>query len=115
MADTVLGVGTGVFVLALLWVFVLLLCTLLAGASGVARLAAILAALGALAVTAVLLLLPRAGALPAPEAEVKVVDTLFVGRCVLLAFLSAVFLGGLFLVLVHHGLEPVYAKPLRSC
>lgn len=37
MAGTVLGVGAGVFILALLWVLVLLLCVLLSRASGVAR------------------------------------------------------------------------------
>uniref|UniRef100_A0ABI7YL02 Transmembrane protein 218 n=1 Tax=Felis catus TaxID=9685 RepID=A0ABI7YL02_FELCA len=36
MAGTVLGVGAGVFILALLWVLVLLLCVLLSRASGVA-------------------------------------------------------------------------------
>lgn len=45
----------------------------------------------------------------------QIVDALFIGRYVLLAFLTAVFLGALFLVLIHHMLEPVYAKPLRSC
>uniref|UniRef100_A0A2I3H0H1 Transmembrane protein 218 n=1 Tax=Nomascus leucogenys TaxID=61853 RepID=A0A2I3H0H1_NOMLE len=34
MAGTVLGVGAGVFILALLWVAVLLLCVLLSRASG---------------------------------------------------------------------------------
>lgn len=37
MAGTVLGVGAGVFILALLWVSVLLLCLLLSRASGIAR------------------------------------------------------------------------------
>uniref|UniRef100_A0A2K5JL63 Transmembrane protein 218 n=1 Tax=Colobus angolensis palliatus TaxID=336983 RepID=A0A2K5JL63_COLAP len=36
MAGTVLGVGAGVFILALLWVSVLLLCVLLSRASGAA-------------------------------------------------------------------------------
>ncbi|XP_016059887.1 PREDICTED: transmembrane protein 218 [Miniopterus natalensis] len=114
MAGTVLGVGTGVFVLALLWVLALLLCALLSRASGAARYSVIFVFLGALLITAVLLLLPRASEIPAPEAEMKIVDAFFIGRYVLLAFLSAVFLGGLFLVLTHHILEPIYAKPLRS-
>lgn len=37
MAGTVLGVGAGVFTLALLWVLVLLLCVLLSRAPGAAR------------------------------------------------------------------------------
>ncbi|KAF3823703.1 hypothetical protein GH733_007171 [Mirounga leonina] len=96
--------------------------------------------LGALIITSVLLLFPRASEVPAPEVEMKVkllalfcllrhnsclpwselfsqcqiVDSFFIGRYVLLAFLTAVFLGSLFLVLIHHILEPIYAKPLRS-
>uniref|UniRef100_A0A8D2DB57 Transmembrane protein 218 n=1 Tax=Sciurus vulgaris TaxID=55149 RepID=A0A8D2DB57_SCIVU len=138
MAGTVLGVGAGVFILALLWVLVLLLCVLLSRASGIARnlelprikrnalswyptrkkgmegFSVIFVFLGALIITSVLLLFPRASEFPAPEIETKIVDAFFIGRYVLLAFLSAVFLGGLFLVLTHHILEPIYAKPLRS-
>ncbi|EAW67623.1 hCG38921, isoform CRA_a, partial [Homo sapiens] len=44
----------------------------------------------------------------------QIVDDFFIGRYVLLAFLSAIFLGGLFLVLIHYVLEPIYAKPLHS-
>lgn len=113
MAGTVLGVGAGVFILALLWVLVLLLCVLLSRASGVARFSVIFVFLGALIITAVLLLFPRASEFPAPEAEIKIVDAFFIGRYALLAFISAVFLGGLFLVLTHV-LEPIYAKPLRA-
>ncbi|XP_048199670.1 transmembrane protein 218 [Perognathus longimembris pacificus] len=114
MAGTVLGVGAGVFILALLWVSVLLLCVLLSRASGIARFSIIFVFLGAMVITSVLLLFPRASELPAPEVEMKIVDTFFIGRYVLLTLLSIVFLGGLFLVLTHHVLEPIYAKPLRS-
>ncbi|XP_075420246.1 transmembrane protein 218 [Tenrec ecaudatus] len=114
MAGTVLGVGAGVFILALLWVLVLLLCALLSRASGIARFSVIFVFLGAVIITSVLLLFPRATEFPTPDVEIKIVDAFFIGRYVLLALLSAVFLGGLFLVLIHHVLEPVYAKPLRS-
>ncbi|KAG8522297.1 Transmembrane protein 218 [Galemys pyrenaicus] len=114
MAGTVLGVGAGVFILALLWVFVLLLCVLLSRASGIARYSVVFVFLGAVLITSVLLLFPRASESPAPEVEVKIVDSFFIGRYVLLALLTAVFLGGLFLVLIQHILEPIYAKPLRS-
>ncbi|XP_051012137.1 transmembrane protein 218 isoform X2 [Acomys russatus] len=115
MAGMVLGVGAGVFLLALIWVSVLLLCVLLSRASGVARFSIVFVVLGALIITIVLLLFPRASEFPDPEVEVKIVDAFFIGRYVLLAFLSAVFLGSLFLLLTHHLLEPIYAKPLRSC
>lgn len=44
----------------------------------------------------------------------QIVDAFFIGRYVLLAFITLVFLGSLFLVLIHHIVEPIYAKPLRS-
>ncbi|XP_058520038.1 transmembrane protein 218 isoform X2 [Ochotona princeps] len=71
MAGTVLGVGAGVFILALLWVLVLLLCVLLSRASGVARFSVVFVFLGALIITAVLLLFPRASEFPAPQVEIK--------------------------------------------
>ncbi|XP_004641441.1 transmembrane protein 218 [Octodon degus] len=114
MAGTVLGVGAGVFILALLWVLVLLLGVLLSRASGIARFSVVFVFLTAVIITAVLLFFPRASEFPAPGVEMKIVDTFFIGRYVLLAFLSAVFLGSLFLVLMYHVLEPVCAKPLRS-
>ncbi|XP_015281132.1 PREDICTED: transmembrane protein 218 [Gekko japonicus] len=114
MPGTVLGVGPGVFILALLWVLALLLCMLLSRASGLARFSVILVFLAAVIITLVLLLFPRAGEFPEPAAEVKIVDTFYVGRYVLLAILSVIFLGSLFLVLVHHIMQPVYAKPMRS-
>lgn len=44
----------------------------------------------------------------------QIVDTFYVGRYILLSVLSVIFLGSLFLVLVHHIMQPVYAKPMRS-
>ncbi|XP_044524919.1 transmembrane protein 218 [Gracilinanus agilis] len=114
MAGTVLGVGAGVFILALLWVSVLLLCVLLSRASGLARFSLIFVFLAALIITTVLLLFPRATEIPTKKEEFKIVDKFFIGRYVLLAFLSITFLGSLFLVLFHYILEPVYAKPLRT-
>ncbi|XP_031989861.1 transmembrane protein 218 isoform X1 [Corvus moneduloides] len=43
-----------------------------------------------------------------------IVDTFFIGRFILLAVMSLVFLGCLFLLLIYHLMEPVYAKPLHS-
>ncbi|XP_051012136.1 transmembrane protein 218 isoform X1 [Acomys russatus] len=71
MAGMVLGVGAGVFLLALIWVSVLLLCVLLSRASGVARFSIVFVVLGALIITIVLLLFPRASEFPDPEVEVK--------------------------------------------
>uniref|UniRef100_A0A8C3TGP2 Transmembrane protein 218 n=1 Tax=Chelydra serpentina TaxID=8475 RepID=A0A8C3TGP2_CHESE len=113
MAGTVLGVGPGVFILALLCVLMLLLCMLLSRTSGLARFSVVMVFFSAVIVMLVLLLFPRASEFPAPATEIKIVDTFFIGRYILVSLLSVTFLGSLFLVLVHHILEPVYAKPLR--
>ncbi|XP_062995111.1 transmembrane protein 218 [Elgaria multicarinata webbii] len=113
MPGTVLGVGPGVFILALLWVLTLLLCVLLSRASGLARFSVIPVFFAAVIITLALLLFPRASELPDPPAEIKIVDAFFIGRFVLLSLLSVVFLGCLFLLLIHHILQPVYAKPMR--
>ncbi|KAM8928013.1 transmembrane protein 218 [Pelodytes ibericus] len=113
MASTILGVGTGVFVLAVIWVVTLLLCVLLSRASGKARLSAVLVFLLAVTVTLILLFFPREVETPAPMTEVQIVDTFFIGRYILISIISVIFLGSFFLTLVYHILEPIYAKPLR--
>ncbi|XP_009474724.1 PREDICTED: transmembrane protein 218 [Nipponia nippon] len=44
----------------------------------------------------------------------SIVDTFFIGRFVLLAVMSLVLLACLFLLLIYHLMEPMYAKPLPS-
>ncbi|KAM9298915.1 transmembrane protein 218 [Gastrophryne carolinensis] len=114
MATTVLGVGTGVFVIAVIWVVTLLLCVLLTRASGAARLLSVIFFLLALIVTLILVFFPRAQETPAPEKEIQIVDTFFIGRYVLLAVMSVIFLASVFLSVMNYVFEPVYAKPLRS-
>ncbi|TFJ99400.1 MHC class II transactivator [Platysternon megacephalum] len=88
------------------------LSSVIEAASG-SRFSVIMVFFSAVIVMLVLLLFPRASEFPAPATELKIVDTFFIGRYVLVSLLSVTFLGSLFLVLVHHILEPVYAKPLR--
>ncbi|XP_038017415.1 transmembrane protein 218 isoform X1 [Motacilla alba alba] len=76
--------------------------------------AAVPVTLGAAALTAALLLFPREGERPTPAGAEEVVDTFLIGRFILLAVMSLVFLGCLFLFLIYHLMEPVYAKPLHS-
>uniref|UniRef100_A0A8C9UID7 Uncharacterized protein n=1 Tax=Serinus canaria TaxID=9135 RepID=A0A8C9UID7_SERCA len=64
-----------------------------------------------LCVTSDLLLKVRSEMKSSP---VRVVDTFLIGRFILLAVMSLVFLGCLFLFLIYHLMEPVYAKPLHS-
>ncbi|XP_075695342.1 transmembrane protein 218 isoform X2 [Rhinoderma darwinii] len=113
MASTVFGVGTGVFVIAVIWVVTLLICILLSRASGAARLSGLALVFLAVIVTLILVFFPRASETPSPEKEVQIIDTFFIGRYVLLSVIGVIFLGSLFLALVYSVLEPVYAKPLR--
>ncbi|XP_075460432.1 transmembrane protein 218 [Ascaphus truei] len=113
MAATVLGVGIGVFILSVIWVVTLLLCVLLSRASGAARLSIVLVFLLALIITLILVFFRRASQTPTPIKEMQIVDTFFIGRYFLISVISVIFLGSLFLVLVYHMLEPIYAKPLQ--
>ncbi|KAM4702622.1 transmembrane protein 218 [Rhinophrynus dorsalis] len=114
MASTILGVGTGVFILAIIWVVTLLLSVLLCRASGKARFLVVLVFLLALIITLILVFFPRASQTPPPAKEIQIVDTFFIGRYFLISIMSVIFLGSLFLVIVYHILEPIYAKPLRK-
>ncbi|XP_008301060.1 transmembrane protein 218 [Stegastes partitus] len=114
MSDTVLGVGTGIFIIAVVWIAALVFGTMLLRASGSAKLGVIPVFLLALTITLVLVLFPRTPETPPPFKEIEIVDTLFIGRYVLLAVVSAVFLVALFMLLPLHFLEPVYAKALRT-
>ncbi|KAF4081994.1 hypothetical protein AMELA_G00146700 [Ameiurus melas] len=110
----VLGVGTGVFLIALMWIGTLVLSLIMSRAAGPTKLGIIPLVLLALTITLILVFFPRASELPPPVKETQIVDTSFIGRYVLLAVVSVVFLVSLFILLPFHLLEPVYAKPLRA-
>ncbi|XP_027003621.2 transmembrane protein 218 [Tachysurus fulvidraco] len=109
----VLGVGAGVFLIALIWIGTLVLGLIMSRAAGATRLGIVPLVLLALTITLILVLFPRASELPSPVKETQIVDNFFIGRYVLLAVVTVVFLVSLFLLLPFHLLEPVYAKPLR--
>ncbi|CAK6968426.1 transmembrane protein 218 [Scomber scombrus] len=111
---TVLEVGTGVFVLALVWIAALVFGMMLLRASGSAKLGVIPLFLLTLTITLALVFFPRSPETTPAFKEIEIVDTLFIGRYVLLAVASAVFLVVLFMLLPFHFLEPVYAKALRT-
>uniref|UniRef100_A0A3B3ZV62 Transmembrane protein 218 n=1 Tax=Periophthalmus magnuspinnatus TaxID=409849 RepID=A0A3B3ZV62_9GOBI len=113
MAGTVLAVGTGVVVIAVVWIAALVMGIMLLRASG-AALGVIPVFLLALTITLALVFFPRSPETPPPFKEIEIVDTLFIGRFVLLAVAGLVFLFGLFLLVPFHLLEPVYAKELRT-
>ncbi|KAF7701229.1 transmembrane protein 218 [Silurus meridionalis] len=110
----VLGVGTGVFIIIITWIGTLVLSLIMSRAAGPSKLGIIPLVLLALTITFILVFFPRASELPSPTKETQIVDTFFIGRYVLLAVVSVVFLMSLFLLLPFHLLEPVYAKPLRA-
>lgn len=114
MANTVLEVGTGVFVIVAVWIVALVFGILLLRASGSAKLGVLPVFLLALTITLVLVFFPRSPETPLPFKDVEIVDTLFIGRYVLLAVVSTIFLVAFFVLLPFHFLEPVYAKPLKT-
>ncbi|XP_062391599.1 transmembrane protein 218 [Sardina pilchardus] len=114
MTGMFLGVGTGVFLIALIWIVASAVSILLSRTTGAAKLGILPVLLLALIITLILLLFPRASEIPSPVKEVQIVDHLFIGRYVLLSLVSLVFLAALFMLLPLHFLEPVYAKPLRT-
>ncbi|XP_040038863.1 transmembrane protein 218 [Gasterosteus aculeatus] len=114
MTNTVLEVGTGVFIISIVWIAFVVFGMMLLRASGSAKLGIIPIFLLALTITLVLVFFPRSPETTPPFKETEIVDSLFIGRYVLLAVVSAAFLGLLFTLLPFHFLEPVYAKALRT-
>ncbi|XP_042564427.1 transmembrane protein 218 [Clupea harengus] len=108
------GVGTGVFLIALVWIVACALTILLSRTTGATKLGIVPVLLLAIIITLILLFFPRASEVPSPVKEVEIVDNFFIGRYVLLSLVSVVFLAVLFMLLPLHLLEPVYAKPLRT-
>lgn len=56
---------------------------------------------------------PGAEKAPGPRVSLQIVDAFFICRYILLGLLLVIFLGSVFLLLVHHILEPVFGKSLR--
>ncbi|XP_071493715.1 transmembrane protein 218-like [Diadema setosum] len=108
----IFGIGTGLFVLALLWSLAILLCAVLSRADNL-RGAAFGFSFLVTIITIVLLVIPREGSVPEPEGN-KITDQTFIPRVLMLtlfglfAFLSLVFMFSL------HWTEPIHAKPIKS-
>ncbi|KAG9351515.1 hypothetical protein JZ751_022766 [Albula glossodonta] len=114
MAGTVMGVGTGVFLITIIWIVALAFGIILSRASGATKLSIIPVFFLALIITLILVFFPRSAETPSLIKEVEIVDTFFIGRYVLLAVASVVLLLAFFMLLPIHFLEPVYAKPLKT-
>ncbi|XP_019713315.1 transmembrane protein 218 isoform X2 [Hippocampus comes] len=107
-------VGQGVFIIAAVLIVALLLGLTIQRATGSLMLGVIPFFLLALIITLALVFFPRSATTPSSFKEREIVDTLFIARYVLLAIVSVSFLGGLFMLLPFHFLEPVYAKAFRT-
>ncbi|XP_069750583.1 transmembrane protein 218 isoform X1 [Narcine bancroftii] len=115
MAGIVMGVGPGIFILAVIWVLCLLICNLLSRSGGmISRLSIVLVFLLALILTLILIFFPRAKETPEPVTEKVIIDEFFIGRYCLLCILIVGFLAGLILLFPHYIVEHIEAKPLRS-
>ncbi|CAB1352355.1 unnamed protein product [Coregonus sp. 'balchen'] len=114
MAGTVMGVGTGVFLIALIWIVALVLGMILLRATGPTKLGVIPVFLLAFIATLILVFFPRSSETLSPFKDIEIVDTFFIGRYVLLSVTSVGFMVALFGLLPLHFLEAVYAKPLRT-
>ncbi|KAJ8398990.1 hypothetical protein AAFF_G00416570 [Aldrovandia affinis] len=114
MAGTLMGVGTGVFLITLIWIVALVFGILISRASGATKLSIIPVFFLALITTLILVFFPRSLETPTTIREVEVVDSFFIGRYVLLSVAGVVVLVAFFVLLPMHFLEPVYAKPLRT-
>ncbi|XP_034034774.1 transmembrane protein 218 [Thalassophryne amazonica] len=114
MSATVLGVGTGVFIIGVVWILAAVFGMMLLRAAGPTQLGVIPVFLLALLITLALVYFPRSPETPTTFKELKIVDTLFIGRYILLAVVSSIFLLAVFMLLPFHFLELVYAKPLKT-
>ncbi|XP_072449183.1 transmembrane protein 218 isoform X2 [Chiloscyllium punctatum] len=115
MADVVMGVGPGVFILAVVWVLSLLICMLLSRSGGVISwLSIILVFFLALMITLILIFFPRAKETPESVTEDVIYDRFFIGRYCLLCVLIVALLTGLILLFPHYIVEHVEAKLLRN-
>ncbi|XP_017295504.1 transmembrane protein 218 [Kryptolebias marmoratus] len=114
MSDTVLQIGSGVFIVSVVWIAALVFVMMLLRADGPAKLGVVPVVLLAVTITLALVFFPRSPETPPPFKEMEIVDTLLISRYVLLAVVSGVFLVAFFMLLPCHFLEPVCAKALRT-
>uniref|UniRef100_UPI00398EB63F transmembrane protein 218 isoform X1 n=2 Tax=Pristiophorus japonicus TaxID=55135 RepID=UPI00398EB63F len=115
MSNVVMGVGAGVFILAIIWILFLLIAMMLSRTGGVVSwLSIILLFLLALMITMILVFFPRAKETPEMTTEAVIFDSFFIGRYCLLCILIVAVLTGLILLCPHYLLEHIEAKPLRN-
>ncbi|VDH97914.1 transmembrane protein 218-like [Mytilus galloprovincialis] len=110
---TVLGVGPGLFTLALIWSICLLLCLLLSRAEGAIAYAGIGSVLFAGLITVILVVLPREPKVPTIEESVTIFDYGIIYRYLMIAGCALFIIIGLVAYLSDHMMMPIYAKPIR--
>ncbi|XP_038635396.1 transmembrane protein 218 [Scyliorhinus canicula] len=115
MHGTIMGVGAGIFILAVVWILVLLACMLLSRSGDmISWLSTVFVFFLALILTMILIFFPRAKEIPEPVTEDVVYDTFFIGRYSLLCILIVTILISLILLFPHYLAEHVEAKLIRN-
>ncbi|XP_072342841.1 transmembrane protein 218 isoform X1 [Scyliorhinus torazame] len=115
MYGTIMGVGAGIFILAVVWILVLLTCMLLSRSGGMTSwLSTVFVFFLALILTAILIFFPRTKEIPEPVTEDVIYDTFFIGRYSLLCVLIVALLISLILLFPHYLAEHVEAKLIRN-
>ncbi|XP_078054974.1 transmembrane protein 218 isoform X2 [Mustelus asterias] len=115
MTGTIMGVGAGVFILATIWILLLLTCMLLSRSGGtISWLSIVFVFFLALIITLILIFFPRTKETPEPVTKDVIYDSFFIGRYSLLCVLIVALLLGLILLFPHYLLEHVEAKLIRN-
>ncbi|KAI8500699.1 hypothetical protein Bbelb_215170 [Branchiostoma belcheri] len=109
----VLGVGTGLFLLAVIIVLTLFLCIAFTKAGGALKNVAVGIVALAVITTVILVVLPRQPETAAEQATV-ITDDMVIPRTVLLVFMVIFALLALVFLVIFDYVEPIYAKPIRT-
>ncbi|XP_066269762.1 transmembrane protein 218-like [Branchiostoma lanceolatum] len=110
----VLGVGTGLFLLAVIIVLALFLCVAFTKAGGALKNAAVGIVALAVITSVILIVLPRQPESAADQQVTVITDDMVIPRTVLLSFMVIFTLLSLAFLVVFDYVEPIYAKPIRT-
>ncbi|XP_022103157.1 transmembrane protein 218-like [Acanthaster planci] len=108
----VFGIGAGLFTLAIIWGFSLLMSIILSRASGGAKYGGIALVVLAGLITVILIIYPKEGVNPEPDT--RITDRMFWPRIIILTVISIFALLCLVFMFIFHWTEPIYAKPIKS-
>lgn len=102
--------GPGLIILAVIWIFCIVLCLVLARAQGPIAYAGLGAILVAIIVTLVLWLMPRG---PEADSQYIVYDYTYIPRTILISICGILLLVGLVVAGIFHVFDQKRAMPLK--